>query len=198
MSTGTCAVCGTGWEAEPGTRLTCLSCGTEIAVPPAGEPTLAAALAAAPPPVEGAACAVHPGMPATKPCPRCGDYLCETCETRADGRTWCVTCYEHKFDQGEFACSKEGFVLPRYSMWMGIVSIFTFWAWCSVIPLAATAFTLGVISIQKIRRRPALQGRKQAIAGMVTSGIAFAACVGYIAFQVWLMARMRERPGSID
>ena len=52
-------------------------------------------------PVEQDRCALHAGSLAIGTCPRCGNFLCDVCRTRWQGRHLCVACVERALVAGE-------------------------------------------------------------------------------------------------
>jgi hypothetical protein len=52
-------------------------------------------------PVEQDHCALHPGSLAVGTCSRCGNFLCDVCRTRWQGRSLCVACVERALAAGE-------------------------------------------------------------------------------------------------
>lgn len=202
MTTGTCPTCGAAYDAPAGSRQVCLYCGGafDVAAEPGAGPgavpvetltPVAAAEAAAPP--ASTRCTTHPNNPAQRTCNRCGDFICEVCETRAEGRVYCVPCYDHRRDRGELRSSQGAFSLPTWSLTLGIIAFPAFCLYCAGIPVGITAIVLGFMSLAEIRRRPSLPGRGKAVAGIVLGFLVQLLAVGYIVMIAVMMASERRR-----
>lgn len=49
----------------------------------------------------GSECAAHAGSPAIGTCPRCGNYLCQLCRTRWQGKMVCTACVDRILSSNE-------------------------------------------------------------------------------------------------
>ena len=113
-------------------------------------------------------CSGHPGNASVTACGRCGDFICEVCRIHVEGTDLCPRCFEHRVDRAELMTLQRRFRLPSMALGLGIFSIFggfLFSFFASLFGLFAMG--VGVKALLDIRRRPALEGKGKAIAGVV-------------------------------
>jgi uncharacterized paraquat-inducible protein A len=119
-------------------------------------------------------CAAHPQNASVVACSRCGDFICEVCRIRIEGKDLCPRCFEHGVDKAELVTVKRQFRAPELSLGLGILSLP---GGCLLSYFAAfvglVAVGVGIQALLKINRQPALKGKGKAVAGIVLGSIAF-------------------------
>lgn len=130
-------------------------------------------------------CSAHPTNWATRTCERCGDFICNLCTTAVEGRAYCPQCFELLYERGALRFVQQRFTLPGLSLLFGAASLLS----CGFgFPFGIAGVISGVRALREIGRRPELQGRGAAIAGIalsVASFLAVAGFAGFVAFR-WL------------
>lgn len=124
-------------------------------------------------------CVVHPQNASTVACARCGDFICEVCRIRIEGRDLCPTCFERGIDKGELASVKRQFRQPEFALGLGALSIV---GGCLVSYFSAfiglIAIGIGIQALMKIHKQPGLGGKGKAIAGII---------LGTVGFLLWVL-----------
>ncbi len=115
------------------------------------------------------------------------------CETRAEGRVYCVPCYDLRHQRGELRSSQQSFSMPLWSLALGIVAFPAVCIYCASVPVGITAIVLGFMSLAEIRRRPSLPGRGKAIAGIVLGFLVQALPIAWFAWVMYMAATQRPR-----
>jgi len=120
------------------------------------------------------ACAVHPQNASVVACSRCGDFICEVCRIKIEGKDLCPRCFEHGVDKAELVTVKRQFRTADMALGLGILSIP---GGCLLSYFAAflglIAVGIGIQALLKINKQPALGGKGKAVAGIVLGSIAF-------------------------
>jgi hypothetical protein len=167
-------------------RYSCPQCGVQLEVwitkaalhdlVPSAAPAGPAAATA-----ETAACVVHPQNASAVACSRCGDFICEVCRIKIEGKDLCPACFERGIDNAELATVKRQFRTPDFAMGIGIASIpggcvISFFS----LAVGIFAVALGIQALLKISKQPSLGGKSKAIIGIVCGTIGFLLWTGLL------------------
>ncbi len=136
--------------------------------------------------------ATHADTPAVDICERCGDFMCQVCHTRVEGRRYCPRCFDTLYSRGALQFTHRSFTLPSQSLWTGVAGLLSmscagFYGLVSL-PAGIGSVVLGMLALREFDRRPELPGRKSAVAGIVCGTLTLLATIGLWGFLIYLIA----------
>jgi hypothetical protein len=107
-------------------------------------------------PLGGVSCAKHVRNAAVAACERCGAFMCELCRVEADGKSYCVACFERLSSEGSLQSTatriKDYRLMAGTALAVGVV----IWT----MPVAGpVAIYYAVKGIKDKRRRGETEGR---------------------------------------
>lgn len=188
---GACPFCSMTFGAEPPVRAyTCRECGRSFeayAILRSGTRVVAAAAGAA---EASGQCARHPDNVSRFVCARCGDFVCDVCVMRIEGKISCPKCFDYRHGRGELESARASFSLPVTSMTSGIVALLIGVLGCWGLAVGAIAIVTGILALVRIKKQPGLPGRRKAITGIVTGSLGLVIAVVSIVVQFWVQLRL--------
>jgi uncharacterized paraquat-inducible protein A len=133
----------------------------------------------------GSHCAEHEGNPAVVLCERCGDFLCALCATPIERRVYCPRCFDLLHERGAFRFSHTGFTAPRSALslaWLSWIAVFV--PGLNLV-LAGLALVQALTALKRLREKPDLPGRGQAVGALVVIGLSVLFSLTLYGLIVW-------------